>query len=90
MELNTAQQFLVIVLSATLAIFLVLAIVAIIFIIRVLSALRRVAERAEKVVQSAEAVGDMIKNVTGPASIMRFARTILETVSSHKQAKDKE
>lgn len=90
MELNTAQQFLVIVLSTTLAIFLVLAIVAIIFIIRLLSTLRRVADRAERVAQSAEAVGDMIKNVAGPATIMRLARTVFEAVSSHKQAKDKE
>ena len=67
-----------------------IVIVAIIFIIRLLSTLRRVADRAERVAQSAEAVGDMIKNVAGPATIMRLARTVFEAVSSHKQAKDKE
>lgn len=89
MELNTAQQILVVVLATALAIFLVLAIVAAIFIIRLLQTLRLVADKAEKVIESAEAVGDVFKKAAGPLGALRLIRTLIDTVGEHKQHKDK-
>lgn len=87
MELTTAQQILVVVLAAALAVFLVLAIVVLVLIIRLVATLKMVAQKAEKLVESAEAVGEVFKKAAGPVGVLRFARGLFEMVSKHKQSK---
>lgn len=87
MDLSTAQQILVVILSSTLAILLVMAIVVMALVIKLLQSLRKVANKAEHFVESAEQVGTIIKNVAGPAGAVRFARAVFEMVSSHKKSK---
>lgn len=87
MDLSTTQQILVVTLSTALAVFLLLAIVIAILTIKLLMTLRMVADKAEKVVESAEAVGQVIKNVAGPMGVLRFARSVFEIVSKHKESK---
>ena len=88
MELSTAQQILVIILASALAVFLVLSIAIAILIIRLLTTLRMVADKAEKFVESAEAVGEIFKNVAGPVGVFKFLRGLVHTVHS-KQDKNK-
>lgn len=89
MDLSTAQQILVIVLASALAIFLVLSIVAAVFIIRLIQTLRLIADKAEKVVESAEAVGDVFKRAAGPLGVFKFLRHVVDMVGQHKQDKEK-
>lgn len=84
MDLSTAQQVLVVILSTVLAITLVLAIVIGVMIIKLLKQARRVVAKAEHAVASAEAVGEVIKNVAGPAGLFRAAKFIFK-MASHRR-----
>lgn len=88
MELSTAQQILVIFLSTTLAILLVLSIVIAAMIIRLLKTLRLMVDKAERLVESAEAVGAVIKNAAGPLGLFRLLHGIIDMARS-KQGNDK-
>lgn len=90
MDLSTSQQILVIILSTALGVFLILAIVIATMVIQLLTKLRRLADKAEHVVQSAENVGEIIKNVITPMSAVRFGHSIFNMVIKHaKHSKEK-
>jgi len=84
MDLSTTQQILVVVLTVVLAISLILSIVIGIMVIKLLSSARRVIAKAERAVESAEAVGEVIKNIAGPATAMRAAKLVFNMVSRHR------
>jgi uncharacterized membrane-anchored protein YhcB (DUF1043 family) len=84
MELSTAQQILVVVLSTVLAISLIVAIVIGVMIINLLRKVRQITEKAERAVQSAEAVGEVIKNVAGPATLMKAVKFIADLAAKRK------
>ncbi|HEV2403133.1 MAG TPA: hypothetical protein VGS08_02940 [Candidatus Saccharimonadales bacterium] len=85
--MDTAQSVLVVVLAAALAVFLILAITIAIEILRLVSSLREIAKRAERVVTSAETVGDVLRKTSGSVSIIHFVRTVLNMVAEHKDKK---
>ncbi len=68
---DTAYQVLVIILSITLAIFLVLAIIATSLIIRLLRKADRIADSAESVASDIEAFSTSLKEAAGPAAALR-------------------
>lgn len=68
---DTAYQVLVIILSVTLAIFLVLAIIATSLTIRLLRKANRVADSAESVANDIEAFSTQLKQAAGPAAALR-------------------
>lgn len=88
MELSTAQEVLVIILSTALAIFLVMAIVVAAMVIRLLATLRLIADKAERLVESAEAVGNVFRTAAGPLGIFRFLHGLTDMARS-KQDNDK-
>ena len=88
--MTTAEQILVVFLSTALAIFLVIAIVAGINAIRLLKTMQRVADKAEGFVNSAEAVGHMVKQTVGALSLSRLAKGILNFAHSKQQESEKE
>jgi hypothetical protein len=90
MDLSTTQQVLVIILASALAVFIIQAIIIATLLIRLLIAVRRVANKAEKIVESAEAVGDVFRKATGPLNVFRFVHGIMNAVSKHKSDNDKE
>lgn len=89
MDLNTTQQILVVVLASALAIFLVLSIVAVALVIRLLATLRMVANKAERIVESVESIGDAFKKTAGPLGIFRFVKSMVDVVHNHGQDKQK-
>ncbi len=89
MDLGTAQQILVVVLASALAIFLILSIAAVVLIIRLLATLRMVADKAERIVESVESVGDIFRKTAGPLGIFRFIKGIVDMVHNHGQDKKK-
>lgn len=84
------QQTLIIILASTLAVFLVLAIVATIKLIQILNHLKSISEKAEKIANTAENVGEFFKYTAGPAAIGKLLANVADTVlSRHKKLKGK-
>jgi uncharacterized protein YoxC len=84
MDLSTTQQILVIILSTALAVALVLAIAISIMLIRVITSVRRIVEKAERAIESAEAVGDVIKKTAGNIGVLRIARAVFDMIAKHR------
>lgn len=87
--MTTSEHILVIILSSALALFLLLAIVVAILAIQLVQTLRRIAGRAEHIVQTAESMGDVIRNTAGSWGVVRFIRTMSDIVAQHKANKEK-
>lgn len=85
--MNTAFDVLVIVLSSLLGIFLILSIVVIIMAIKVVGAIKRIVEKGEQVVDSAEAAAEMFRRAAGPLGVLRTLTNIVETISKHRGGK---
>lgn len=85
---NEAEQYLVIILSCALAVFLVLAIIIAVQLIKLMKVLQEVALKAQEFVNSAEAAADTVKNAVGQLSVMKFVHSIFEMVTKHKKKDD--
>ncbi|HEV7454386.1 MAG TPA: hypothetical protein VGO07_03945 [Candidatus Saccharimonadales bacterium] len=80
--MNTAEQIIVVILGATLALFLLLAIIAAVYVIQLVKALQNIVNKAENLINSAESVTDMVKNTVGHLSVLRFVRSVVDLVHS--------
>jgi phage-related minor tail protein len=76
--METSQDILVIILSATLAILLVLCIMISVLTIQVLQAVKRISTKAEGIVNTAEHVGQAFSNTAGSMAVVRLVRNIVE------------
>lgn len=81
--MNTAEQILVVILAAALAVLLILAIVATVQVIRLVKVLQVIALKAENFVESAEAMGEMVKRTVGKLTVLKFVNSIVDLVK-HK------
>lgn len=88
MEIGTAAQTLVIILSAFLALFLLLSVIAIVKIIQVLNHLKAISEKAEKLASSAESIGEFFKYTAGPAAIGKLLANLTDAVLKHRKKGD--
>ena len=84
-ELNNTSGYFLIVLSIVLVIFLITSIVAVIKLISVLNRMKRLAETAERIADSAEAVGEFFAKSTGPLALGRFLGTVTGFIKRHKK-----
>jgi membrane protein implicated in regulation of membrane protease activity len=82
--MNEAEQILVVFLSTALAVFLTLSIILTVQGIRVMRTVQRIAEKAETIVETAEHVGTVLKNVSGPLGVLQIVRNIVD-VTNNKQ-----
>lgn len=80
MDTNTSLEILVIILSATLALFLILGIVLIIKLIQIASGLKRITVKAEEVVDKAEAVTELFEKTAAPIAIGRLLSNITDMI----------
>jgi hypothetical protein len=85
--MDTTERTLLVILSAFLALFLLLSIIAVIQVLLLLHKIRHVVEKAEKIVASAEVVGGVFRNAAGPLGIMRLIQSLAEVASHHKSDK---
>ncbi len=81
--MDNAEQILVIVLSSALALFLLLAIIATVKTIQILNHLKSISQKAEKIANTAETVGEFFKYTAGPAAIGKLFSNINEAVHRH-------
>lgn len=87
--METAALILLIIVSATLTIFLIIAILALFKINQILSDMRRIASKAEKLADKAEAVGEFFQKTAGPVAITKLVSNIVESFNnSRKRTKD--
>lgn len=78
--MGNAEQILVIILASALAVFLILAIVAAIKFIQILNHLKRISQKAEKLANTAETVGEFFKYTAGPAAIGKLLSNVHDAV----------
>ena len=83
--LNNTSGYLLIVLSVTLVIFLIAAIVAVFKLISVLNSMKRVAEKAEKLADSAAAVGEFFSKATGPMALGKMLGNVTDFIKHRKK-----
>jgi len=86
--MNTAEQILVITLASALALFLILAIIAAVYTIRVLKTMNRIASKAEGFVDSAEAMGELVRHTVKNLSLLRMLKGVADFVH-HRQDDNK-
>jgi hypothetical protein len=87
MTLTTAEQWLLIILAAALAVFILLAIAVLIFAIKILRNLRNLTDRAEQVAISVEHTAEAFGKSAGPLAIIRLLAQIIKTVNKTKHGK---
>ncbi len=90
LRMGNSEQILVIILSATLAIFLILGIVALVKLIQILNHLKVISEKAEKLINTAENVGEFFRYTAGPAAIVKLFSNISDVVFKHKKSNKSE
>ena len=88
--MNTAMEVLVIIVSATLTLFLLLAIVVLVFLLKVLHSIRRITQKAEAIADKAEMVGEFFGKAAGPVAIGRLITNIADNVFKHNKHHKKE
>ncbi len=82
--MDTASQILLIIVSVTLTIFLIVGIIVTIKLVQILNHLKQITEKAEKIADSAESVGEFFQKTAGPAAI---AKLVVNIVHSFKKKK---
>ena len=89
-SMDTAMQVLVIIVSATLTLFLILAAVTLIAILRLIKSIRRVTDKAEQLVDKAEMVGEIFGKAAGPVAVGRLITNVADHVfkygKKHKES----
>lgn len=86
--MNTAAEVLVIIVSAVLAIFLIVLIVVLFQANKILKQVKYITARAENVVDSMEAAASAFERTASPLAIIRIIGNIMEQTSKIRKRKD--
>jgi len=76
--METAALILLIVVSAALTIFLIVAIVLFVVLVKLINKLRYLVEQAEKAVDTVTTAGELLKNASGPLAVVKMVRNIVK------------
>ena len=87
--MDAATQVLVIIVSSTLTIFLVVSIVVAVKLIQVLNHVKELTAKAEKLADTAEAVGDFFQKTAGPAAVAKLIGNVAHSFKHRKNKGDK-
>lgn len=85
--MSNASNVLLIIVSAVLSVFLVVGIIALVKLIQLIQSLKQLTYRAEKIADSAEAVGDFFHKSAGPVALGRLFANISDAVFKNKKGK---
>ena len=83
--MEDAAYWLLIIVSATLSVFLILAIVALIYFIKLLSSLRRISAKAENVAESVEAAAETFERSAKPMAVLKLVSNIADSVAKFRK-----
>jgi hypothetical protein len=87
--MENAETILVIILSVFLAISLVLSIILLVKFIQITNQIKRLTEKAERLVDTAESVGEFFHKASGSFAVGKVISNIVSTVMNNKRGKDK-
>ncbi|PJE65462.1 hypothetical protein COU91_01525 [Candidatus Saccharibacteria bacterium CG10_big_fil_rev_8_21_14_0_10_47_8] len=85
--MNTAAETLLIIVSATLSVFLILLIIVAVYLISLLKRIRRIAEHAENVADSVESAASAFKKTASPLAALKVVGSIVENAAKFKRKK---
>lgn len=85
--MEEAQEILVIIVSATLTIFLLISIVLLVLLIKLVKSIKRVTDKAEAVVDKAESVADVFSHAATPLMMGKIISNIFDGVKSKAKRK---
>jgi hypothetical protein len=83
--MNTTLDVLIIIVSATLSVFLIVAILLTVKLIQITQSLKRIALKAEKIADSADAIGTFFRQTATPIALGRFITNIVDAVRKHNK-----
>lgn len=84
MGISTTEQMLLIILSATLAIFLILSIIAMVKIVQVLNIVKRITEKAEQIADKAELATEFFSNTSATVAVGKLISNIFNAGRNNK------
>ena len=82
--MHSAESILVIIVSAVLSLFLIIAIVVLLLVARMVRSLHRLIRHAERVMATAGDAAEMLKNASGPLALFKVVRNIMHAVDKHR------
>jgi uncharacterized membrane protein len=85
--MNTASEVLLIIVSAVLAIFLLVLIAAIIYVVKILRQVKRITERAETVAGSVEAAASAFGRTAAPLAVLKIIGKIVKQSNKARKRK---
>ena len=83
--MHEAESILVIIVSSVLTLFLIISIIVLVMTAKLVSAIRRVVERAESVVETASEAAEMMRNASGPLALFKVVSNILKSVEKMRK-----
>lgn len=85
--MNTSEDILVIFLSTALAVFLLVGIIAVVKIIQILNHVKSIIEKADRLAEKAEEVGEFFQKAAGPATVAKLIGNIVESFREKRRSK---
>ena len=85
--MNTAFDILVIALGSLLGIFLILSITCVVLVLRLIKSLRLVVAKGEHLVDSAEMLGETLRNNAGAVGMVRMLLKFVASMNNKKEGK---
>lgn len=82
-----SYDILVIILSVTLAIFLILAIIATSMVIKLLKSLQQIATKGEQLVDTAEEIGNTIRRNAGATALLKLLLSFISNATHNTRGK---
>ncbi len=77
--MDTAAEALLIIVSATLTIFLLVGIVVLVKILQILKDIKNIVKKAEQIAGTAEAVGEFFQKTAGTAALAKLVANIVQS-----------
>lgn len=82
--MDNASEVLLIVVSSALTIFLIVAIIATVYLIKIFKNINHITEKAEKLADQAEAVGEFFQKSAGSLAVGKLVANIVNSIKSSK------
>jgi hypothetical protein len=86
--MDTASEALLIIVSTTLTVLLILLIIALVYTIKILKQVRRIADKAETVVDSVESAANTFQRAAAPTAILNLVSNIVDKATQSRKRKD--
>jgi predicted secreted protein len=85
--MDTAAQWLLIIVSSVLSLFLIFMIIALVYFIKLIKEIRRLAEKADNVAGSVEAAAGAFERAASPLAVLKIIGNIIDQASKIRKGK---